>query len=126
MGFPFDRMPRLGVNTLQQFLTSNMFVLNTTIRHTNRTVATVQNTTQQGQSQGSQSTGTRGNQQGQSGQGSRPNPTRPSKSSTYTVVVLHSLFNIFDFIYKLCEYLTQFFKEEESGKIIYMNSVYPA
>ncbi len=58
MGFPFDRQPRQGVNTLQQFLTGNMFVLNTVIRYTNRVVAGTP-------------TGNRGSSQNQSG-------TRPS------------------------------------------------
>lgn len=38
MGYPFDRMPRDGVSTLQQFLTANMRVTNVTIQFTNRTV----------------------------------------------------------------------------------------
>ncbi|XP_044757267.1 phenoloxidase 1-like [Coccinella septempunctata] len=38
MGYPFDRMPREGVRTLQQFLTSNMRVQDVVIQHTNRTV----------------------------------------------------------------------------------------
>lgn len=38
MGFPFDRMPREGVRTLQQFLTSNMRVQDVVIHHENRTV----------------------------------------------------------------------------------------
>jgi tyrosinase len=38
MGYPFDRMPRNGVDTLQQFLTSNMRVQDVTIKFTNRTV----------------------------------------------------------------------------------------
>lgn len=38
MGYPFDRMPRDGVNTLQDFLTPNMFVRDVTIKFTNRTV----------------------------------------------------------------------------------------
>ena len=36
MGFPFDRLPRHGVNTLQQFLTPNMAVADINIRFTNR------------------------------------------------------------------------------------------
>ncbi|KAK7595536.1 hypothetical protein V9T40_013361 [Parthenolecanium corni] len=44
MGFPFDRMPRTGVTTLTQFLTSNMFVQNTVIRFTNRTVPSTRRT----------------------------------------------------------------------------------
>lgn len=39
MGFPFDRLPRVNVNTLTQFLTPNMRVQDTTIRFTDRTVA---------------------------------------------------------------------------------------
>ncbi|XP_045467590.1 phenoloxidase 1-like [Harmonia axyridis] len=38
MGYPFDRMPRDGVRTLQQFLTSNMRVQDIVIHHANRTV----------------------------------------------------------------------------------------
>lgn len=38
MGYPFDRMPRDGVDTLQQFLTPNMRVQDVTIRFNNRTV----------------------------------------------------------------------------------------
>ncbi|KAF5284943.1 hypothetical protein FQA39_LY16898 [Lamprigera yunnana] len=38
MGYPFDRLPRDGVSTLQQFLTSNMRVQDVTIKFTNRTV----------------------------------------------------------------------------------------
>ncbi|KAF2892247.1 hypothetical protein ILUMI_13924, partial [Ignelater luminosus] len=37
MGYPFDRMPRDGVDTLEQFLTPNMRVQNVTINFTNRT-----------------------------------------------------------------------------------------
>ncbi|XP_046990320.1 phenoloxidase 2-like isoform X2 [Schistocerca americana] len=37
MGFPFDRMPRSGVNTLQEFLTPNMGVLDVMIRHYGKT-----------------------------------------------------------------------------------------
>jgi len=35
MGFPFDRPPRSGVDTLQQFLTPNMMVQNVSIVHQN-------------------------------------------------------------------------------------------
>ena len=38
MGYPFDRSPRTGVTTLQQFLTPNMRVTNVKIRFFNRTV----------------------------------------------------------------------------------------
>ncbi|KAK5638829.1 hypothetical protein RI129_013124 [Pyrocoelia pectoralis] len=38
MGYPFDRSPRDGVSTLQQFVTPNMRVQPVTIRFTNRTV----------------------------------------------------------------------------------------
>nr|XP_022907905.1 phenoloxidase 2 [Onthophagus taurus] len=38
MGYPFDRMPRDGVNTLQQFLTPNMRVQDCLIKHNNRVV----------------------------------------------------------------------------------------
>lgn len=38
MGYPFDRMPRDGVNTLKDFLTPNMFVRDVSIKFTNRTV----------------------------------------------------------------------------------------
>ncbi|EZA55827.1 phenoloxidase 1 isoform X2 [Ooceraea biroi] len=34
MGYPFDRRPRAGVDTLAQFLTSNMAVTDITVRHT--------------------------------------------------------------------------------------------
>ncbi|XP_050296602.1 phenoloxidase 1-like [Anthonomus grandis grandis] len=37
MGYPFDRMPRDGVDTLQKFLTPNMRVQDITIRHQNKT-----------------------------------------------------------------------------------------
>ena len=37
MGYPFDRAPRDGVDTLQQFLTPNMRVQDVTIRFENRT-----------------------------------------------------------------------------------------
>lgn len=33
MGYPFDRRPRAGVETLPQFLTGNMAVTEITIRH---------------------------------------------------------------------------------------------
>ncbi|KAK4878034.1 hypothetical protein RN001_010540 [Aquatica leii] len=36
MGYPFDRLPRDGVSTLQQFLTPNMRVQNVTIKFNNR------------------------------------------------------------------------------------------
>ncbi|XP_027839310.1 phenoloxidase 2-like [Aphis gossypii] len=45
MGYPFDRTPRDGVVTLQQFLTPNMVTQDVRIRFTNRTVAPLQNTT---------------------------------------------------------------------------------
>uniref|UniRef100_A0A1B6ERM2 Tyrosinase copper-binding domain-containing protein n=1 Tax=Cuerna arida TaxID=1464854 RepID=A0A1B6ERM2_9HEMI len=38
MGYPFDRLPRDGVNTLTEFLTPNMLVTDVTIRYTDRTV----------------------------------------------------------------------------------------
>lgn len=38
MGYPFDRMPRDGVDNLQQFLSGNMRVQDVTIRFTERTV----------------------------------------------------------------------------------------
>lgn len=38
MGYPFDRMPRNGVDTLQQFLTPNMLVQDCIIRFNNRVV----------------------------------------------------------------------------------------
>lgn len=37
MGYPFDRVPRSGVNTLQDFLTPNMFVQNVRIKFTGQT-----------------------------------------------------------------------------------------
>ena len=36
MGYPFDRLPRTGVNTLEHFLTPNMAVMDVTIRFSNR------------------------------------------------------------------------------------------
>uniref|UniRef100_A0A481MQJ8 Phenoloxidase n=1 Tax=Nipponaphis monzeni TaxID=196483 RepID=A0A481MQJ8_9HEMI len=42
MGYPFDRVPRDGVATLQQFVTPNMTFQDVRIRFTNRTVAAVQ------------------------------------------------------------------------------------
>ncbi|KAK5640166.1 hypothetical protein RI129_010977 [Pyrocoelia pectoralis] len=38
MGYPFDRAPRDGVSTLQQFLTPNMRVQDVSIVHQNRTI----------------------------------------------------------------------------------------
>uniref|UniRef100_A0A6P7H8I8 Phenoloxidase 1-like n=1 Tax=Diabrotica virgifera virgifera TaxID=50390 RepID=A0A6P7H8I8_DIAVI len=38
MGYPFDRQPRVGVDTLQQFLTPNMRVQDISIRFNNRSV----------------------------------------------------------------------------------------
>ncbi|XP_045478278.1 phenoloxidase 1-like isoform X2 [Harmonia axyridis] len=38
MGYPFDREPRAGVNTLQQFLTPNMRVQDVSIKFSNRTL----------------------------------------------------------------------------------------
>lgn len=38
MGFPFDRLPKKGVDNLEQFLTRNMFASDIIIRHENRTV----------------------------------------------------------------------------------------
>ncbi|XP_025414834.1 phenoloxidase 1-like [Sipha flava] len=43
MGYPFDRVPRNGVVTLQQFLTPNMIVQDVRIRFTNRTVSSFTN-----------------------------------------------------------------------------------
>lgn len=37
MGYPFDRMPRTGVDTLQDFLTPNMRVIDCSITFNNRT-----------------------------------------------------------------------------------------
>ncbi|CAH0557365.1 unnamed protein product [Brassicogethes aeneus] len=37
MGYPFDRLPRQGVNTIQQFLTGNMRVRDVSIQFENRT-----------------------------------------------------------------------------------------
>ena len=37
MGYPFDRLPREGVNNLQQFLTPNMRVANVTINFKDKT-----------------------------------------------------------------------------------------
>lgn len=49
MGFPFDRSPRAGADILRQFLTPNMFVVDTRIRFTNRIVPSVSS---QGQNSG--------------------------------------------------------------------------
>lgn len=38
MGYPFDRMPRDGVDTLQQFLTPNMRVQDVVIKFNNRII----------------------------------------------------------------------------------------
>lgn len=38
MGYPFDRMPRDGVNTLKEFLTPNMFVRDMRIKFANRII----------------------------------------------------------------------------------------
>lgn len=68
MGFPFDRQPRSGVDTLQQFLTPNMFVKDVAIQFSNRTVRPQQSGT------GTSSQGNRpsaGNRPG-SGQSNRP------------------------------------------------------
>ncbi|KAE8573783.1 Putative prophenoloxidase [Halyomorpha halys] len=37
MGFPFDRQPRTGAETIQQFLTENMMLLPVTVYHNNNT-----------------------------------------------------------------------------------------
>ncbi|CAG9825512.1 unnamed protein product [Phaedon cochleariae] len=42
MGYPFDRQPRTGVDTLQQFLTPNMRVRDVSINFTNRTIGPAQ------------------------------------------------------------------------------------
>lgn len=38
MGFPFDRLARAGVNSLQQFLSPNMMAISCSIVHQDRTV----------------------------------------------------------------------------------------
>nr|BBM95984.1 tyrosinase 1 [Plautia stali] len=38
MGYPFDRLPRQRADTLRQFLTPNMMVVDVAVQHTNRTV----------------------------------------------------------------------------------------
>lgn len=38
MGYPFDRMPRTGVNTLQEFLTPNMRVQDVSIKFSDKVV----------------------------------------------------------------------------------------
>lgn len=38
MGYPFDRLPRQGVDSLSNFLTPNMSIVDVVIRHNNRTV----------------------------------------------------------------------------------------
>lgn len=43
MGYPFDRVARPGVDTLQQFLTPNMRVQDVSIKFNNRTVRPKQN-----------------------------------------------------------------------------------
>lgn len=90
MGFPFDRLPRAGAPTLNQFLTPNMRVQDVQIRFTDRivngpsvtTTGTTQGSTQgtQGSTQGTQQSQTRPaggqtNQQGTRG-GTQP-PRRP-------------------------------------------------
>lgn len=42
MGFPFDRLPRENVQTLQQFLTKNMNVLEIRIRFSEDIKASIQ------------------------------------------------------------------------------------
>lgn len=42
MGFPFDRLPRDGVNQLREFLTPNMAVQDVTVRFTERIVPPIQ------------------------------------------------------------------------------------
>lgn len=76
MGFPFDRTPRAGVSSLEQFLTPNMAVLDMKIRFTDRIVARRPlntNRPQQGNQQGRPQQGRpqQGNQQ------SRPQQGRP-------------------------------------------------
>ncbi|XP_050442444.1 phenoloxidase 2-like [Adelges cooleyi] len=60
MGYPFDRPPRDGVVTLQQFLTPNMTVQDVTIRFTDRVVASLQS----------------------SGAVTRPNSNRPQQTTS--------------------------------------------
>lgn len=38
MGYPFDRVPRDGVSTLQEFLTPNMAILNVLVHFNEQTV----------------------------------------------------------------------------------------
>ncbi|XP_067015035.2 phenoloxidase 2 [Anabrus simplex] len=57
MGFPFDRNPRQGAETLRQFLTPNMFVADMTIRFSDRTqvrngTARIQTTNRRGSNVG--------------------------------------------------------------------------
>jgi Hemocyanin, ig-like domain len=47
MGYPFDRLPRTGVDTLQKFLTPNMGVQNVSIRFNDITVDNTPNNGQQ-------------------------------------------------------------------------------
>lgn len=42
MGFPFDRLPRTGVQTIKQFLTANMGLQDVVIRFVERIVAPIQ------------------------------------------------------------------------------------
>lgn len=58
MGFPFDRVPRSGVLSLEQFLTPNMAVLDVKIKFTDRVVARRPlNPTKTGRPQGNQNQG---------------------------------------------------------------------
>lgn len=45
MGYPMDRVPRVGVDSLQDFLTPNMFVQNVVIRLRDTVMATYRNAT---------------------------------------------------------------------------------
>lgn len=91
MGFPFDRMPRANVTTLAQFLTSNMFVQNTVIRFTNRTVPSTRRTntntagtTNPNTSGGTSNQSSQSNQRPQSGSGNRGQSTSTSNNRNRT------------------------------------------
>lgn len=67
MGYPFDRLPRDRVDTLQQFLTPNMTIQDVKIQHTNE--VRLRNAQQSGLA--NKKTGERGRQQQQQQGGKR-------------------------------------------------------
>lgn len=81
MGFPFDRLPRAGAVTLNQFLTPNMRVQDVQIRFTDRIVNGPSVTSNTNTAQGNQQTQTRptgGNTQANQ-QGNRPGASQPQR-----------------------------------------------